>query len=473
MLIYSLVWFLRPAIYIFLLPLYLEVFTEAEYGLYDLMSITSGFFMIIVTLRLSSSMLTIYYDYFKDETLKKKYLSSLFTTSLLIALVFIGLAYLFGETVFSVVFNSSEVKFFPYGFTIMLYAVLSEVNACYYIFLKNEKSLGKFVFISLLQILLVIIFQFYYIVIARAGVQGAVFAMLLSNVITTLTILFMEKGILTTRIDFKMIKKSLKFSVNLIPYLVIFWIISKGGKLFLERYHDLETVGLFALLITIVGIISLVVDAVVNGVRPFLFELFTEPASETNKQKMRLLIKMIIFIPLLAIPTIVFVANNIGFVNSKPHYQQIGMYSTLACLATYAFVFSKLFYQQLVFVKRSDIITINSMVVAFVLCICFYLWVAKYSINGVLYSTLIANVLMSILFYIMAQRKYPLDYSIGSLIGLPLLVFAALFGIEYFMVTAMDYSRGIFGLTQFLILMSILLLMFYSSIKQYKKLFVN
>lgn len=437
------------------------------------MSITSGFLMIIVTLRLSSAMLTMYYDYFKEEKLKRKYLSSLFTTSFLIALVFISLAYFFGESIFRVAFNSSEVKFFPYGFTVVLYAVLSEMNSCYYIFLKNEKSLGKFVFISLLQIILVISFQFYYIVIARAGVQGALFGMLLSNIITTLTILVMERGILTWHINREMIRKSLKFSINLIPYLIIFWVLTKGGKLFLERYHDLETVGLFALLVTIVGVISLVVDAVVNGVRPFLFELFSEPESKLGKEKIRLLIRMLVLIPLLAIPVIVLVSNNISLLSSKELYQQIGKYASLACLATYAIVFSKLFYQQLVFVKRSDIITLNSLVVAIVLCICFYLWVAEYSIYGVLFSTLIANILMSILFYFMAQRFYPLDYSIISIMIIPIGVFILIFGMEYLMVHHLEIPRSIFGLTQFVVLMGILGFLALSSVKNYKRLFVS
>jgi len=70
MLVYSIIGFIRPAIYIFLLPLYLNVFTEVEYAIYDLMMITSSLLMVVATFRLNAAMLTQYYDYYNDDSIK-------------------------------------------------------------------------------------------------------------------------------------------------------------------------------------------------------------------------------------------------------------------------------------------------------------------------------------------------------------------------------------------------------------------
>jgi len=471
MVFYAVLGFLRPAIYIFLLPLYLSVFSETEYGLYDLMIVTGNLIMIVATLRLSNAMLTQYYDYLGNHDDTRTYLGSLFSSSILLGLGFILLAYLFGETIFDLVFKSEEVSFFPFGFTILLYAVLSEINTCYFIFLKNEKNLLRYAFIILTQILGVILLQFICIIILELGVQGALIGMLAANVITTLMIILMEKGILTFQINWDMIKLSFKFSLNLIPYFLIYWVLTKGGKIVLERFADLSTVGLFALLMSLVGVLILIVDSVVNGVRPFLFEQFAQAKNEGRTEKISLLTKMMVNVPLVGVPIIVWAGNNIGLITSKEHYWQIGEYATFGSLVTYFLVYGKLFYQQLIFVKRSDLVTIISFVVMVALVIGFYFLVPEYKIWGVLVTTLFANVVMAILMFVVAQRYLFVRYSFQSILLFPIIVFILLFGMEWWLVDYSAFSRTTFGWIQLLVLLIVIGGLNYSSVQDYLKLF--
>lgn len=471
MLVYTLIGFLRPAVYIFLLPLYLNVFTEAEYGLYDLMNIVGHIIMVVVALRLNAAMLTQYYDYQGDDHKKKRFLRSLFSFSLFISIGFVALSYFFGEAIFGFVFKSEEAKFFPFGFTILVYAALSEINACYYIYLKNEKSLSKYALVIISQIVLAIILQFIFIIPLNGGVQGALMGMLLANVMTTTGILFMEKGIITFSPDMSMIRPALKFSLNLIPYLLIYWVLSKGGKIFLERYADLSTVGLFALLMTLTTVIILLVEAVVSGIRPFLFETFARNKLSEDEEKISLFIKMIINVPLLTIPLIVLVGNNIGLITSKQNYLEVGQYISLASLMVFLLAYGKLFYQQLIFVKKSDIVTRLSFLVLITIVTGFYFLVPEYKIWGVLISTLIANLLMAILFYYAAQKRFYVRYNFKDILLLPILIFVLLFLIEWICIYQLGLSRPQFGVIQFLILSLIILAMNYKTLAQYKVLF--
>ena len=62
MFIYSVLGFLRPAVYILLFPFYTSHLTESEYGLFNLMLDVGAFAMIIASFRISSAMLTYYYN---------------------------------------------------------------------------------------------------------------------------------------------------------------------------------------------------------------------------------------------------------------------------------------------------------------------------------------------------------------------------------------------------------------------------
>ncbi len=472
MMVYSFVGFFRPAIYIFLLPVYLSALSESEYGLFDLMMITGGLLMIVVTLRLSAAMLTHYYDYYKDETLKRKFLSSLFSFSILIALVVGLLLFIFGERLFDSVFSSDDVVFYPYGCYILLYAMLQEVNVCYYTFLKNEKNLLGFVFITLFQIILVVGFQMLFILVLERGVGGALLGMLIANVITTVVIIAIEKDIITLKPDMSMIRSALSFTVPLMPYLLIYWFLTKGGKFILENYADLRTVGIFALLIQITGVIILLTEAVVNGIRPFLFELYADQQEDRRSAKIDLLTQIIISLPLIAIPVIILIGTHIDLITSKSAYWEITTYLTTACLAGYLLVHAKLYYQQLIFVKGSNTITLLSFVAMLAFGTALYLLVPIYEIWGVIWSTMIANGILSLLFYLSAQRRFYVPYSLATIFVVPGFFFLMLFGLSYLCLTVLGLSWSAFGLIQFLVLSIGLALVYKPFIAGYKRLYM-
>ena len=438
-----------------------------------------GIMTIVVTLRLNAAMLIHYYDYHGNPEQQRKYLQSLFSFSLFMA---IGAGLIFavvGEPIFRFVFKSDAVTFYPYGFIILLYSLLSEVNICYYTYLKNQKNLKDYIFIVVSQMLMAVLFQFLFIIVLRAGVEGALMGMLLSNVVTILMIFLKERDILTFRPDMKMIKKSLRFSIALIPYLLIYWVLTKGGKIMLERQADLTLVGAFALMLTLTNIILFTSVAVVNGIRPFLFELFSDKRESNGVEvdyygeKVDLLTKVVISIPLFMIPFIICISCNISLITSKASYHQIGDYINLACLAIFLLVYCRLFYQQMIFAKRSGIVTRLSFIVLIVLIIGFTLWAEDYKVWGVLAAMTIANLLMAILFYFQAQKHQPVNYNKWSVFFVPILFFIMLFGMEWVIIEKMEMSRALFGIVQLLILVPMIVVANYNTVGEYRALFIE
>ena len=329
----------------------------------------------------------------------------------------------------------------------------------------------------LCQVLLMVLFQFLLIIVFRQGVQGALLGMLLANLVTTIVIFLMEKNILTLKPDLTMVRNSLTYSVALIPYLLITWALTRGGKIILERFDTLSQVGVFALLITLTNIIVLAAGAVVSGVRPFLFELFAEKKQiksvNNYREKVDILTKVVIVLPLLAVPFIVLVGSNINVITSKSAYLDIRDYITFASLTIFLLVYAKLFYQQIIFAKRSDLVTKLSFIVLIVLLLGLYFWVPAYKIWGVLSAMAVANLLMSFLFYLYGKKSQPINYNTGIVFILPALIFGILFIVEWMLVHNLDISQPMFGLIQFLILVPIILITNRRLIGEYKTLFLH
>ena len=473
LLVYSLLNFIRPAIYLFLTPFYLYYLSEPDYGLQDMLVTIGAFLMILCTFRLNASMLTVYYDYLDDKDKLRKYLRNIFSFSILIAVGFGSFFLLFGDIIFETLFKSEAIEFFPYGAIILGAVLISEINTTYFIYLRNEKDLVSYVKVISVQILMIIILQFGFVFFLEWGVFGLVLGNLLGNATVLLMILNRERDILTLNFDKSMINKSLKFSIPLIPYLLIYWVLSKGGKFILEQYADLTIVAVFALLVTLSNVVVILVDAVVNAVRPFLFEIFASKSKETQQEKVTLLTKMIVNVPLLIIPLIVLVGSNIWLVTSKETYHIIEEYITWVSLTTFILVYAKLFYQQLIFAKRSGVVTILSFLVMLVLVSFFYWLVPTQQIWGVIIATLVANILMATLFYFAAQHYQPVSYRLWNIFIIPMIFFLLLFGLEYWCLNMMELSRTTFSIIQFIVLLLVVILLNLNSVQEYKIAFQN
>lgn len=471
MLFYTCLSFLRPAILIILLPIYLSVFSVEEWAIYSLMGIVGSFAMVIVTGRIGSAMLSHYYDYLGKPKMIRQYLRSLFSSSILIGVVALIILSLVGESIFAFVFKSEDILFFPYGITIIAYAVLSEINLNYFIFLKNEKNLSRFALVTLFQMLLLILFQYILIVTFAKGVQGALLGMLAANILTTLLILLLERDIFTLFPDWKMVKSSLVFSLPLIPYLIIYWFMTKGERIILEQILSLEIVGKYVLLVTLTGLTVILIEAVINGVRPFLFELFSQNRKD-NTAEISLLTKMIINVPLLSLPVIILIGCNIQLITDNTDYHEIAPYVSLGAITAYCIVFGKLFYQQLIFSKKTVQITSLSLISLVVFVVCLFVLIPVYEIWGVLYSVLIVNGLFAVLFYWYAQKSLYVSYSFSSLVINPFVCISGILILQKLMLD-MGYSLSFYGLIQFFVILILIVVLNWSSIKDYKLIFIK
>lgn len=462
---YSFIGFLRPAIYFFLLPVYVAYFSEAEYAIYNLMIDFAAISMVLVSLKINNSMVTHYYDYMDDPQAQEDLLSNLFTISILIGLVTIGIAWFGGTPLFELVFKDEAVTFFPYGLIVLAYTVLFEANQCYLTFLKNRKKIIAFTMVMLTHVLSIVLLQFIFIIVLERGVTGALEGILIGNILVTAVMIIMKPGLISFKFNTKYIAEALKFSIPLIPYMIIYWFLMRGGRFFLEAYTDLDTVAVFAMLMVLASVIILAVEAVINGIRPFLFEEFAR-GEAASKQYISLLTRLVINIPLIFVPLIILISCFIHLIIIKESYFVISEYMPWACLLIFLMVWYKLFYQQLIFVKKSVQVTVLSLIAMLCLLIGFVYFIPSYGIYGVLAATIIANLVMVVLFYYYAQKNYYVAYSFKSILVNPLLVFACIFAL-YFGRLYYSWSWELFGLLQFFAALLLIVVLNFGNMKEY------
>lgn len=438
--------FIKPAIGIFLLPLYLNVLTSTEYGLYTLMVAVSGIVNIVGTLRINASMSTYYWDYNHDDHLTKKYLQQLFSFSILLSIACIVFFLCFGPLIFQWIFKDQTISFFPYGIIVVASGVLNATNSVYYIYLKNRKEFNKLSRILFTQIILAVTIQVVLILGYKKGVYGLLLGVMIPYLLTLIYIIWSESKILDFRLKKKMLAPSLKYSIALIPFLLIYWLSSTGDRIILEKYLDLEVIGQYALLMTISGVLFLVADSVMNGIRPFLYEWLQNNDGSNQGYPVKL-IKFYLAINIITAGGILLIGHNLSFITDKEAFLKAIPFFTLATTIVFLRSYLLLFNMQLNYSKSSKIISTISILSLIVLLSLYHILSKQYGLEGVLYAGIIAGAFTSIVFFIVAQKKLRIAYNLIDLWIIPLLCFICFFMVHHYLVIDVRLK----GVIQFLI----------------------
>ncbi len=449
---FSLLGFLKPAIGIFLLPLYLVKLTPNDYGIIALVSSAVMVIAIVVNLRLDTSVRTYYFDYNDDEKLLWKYLSQVFTIVLGLGLVVFLVFQVLGEALFTIVFESGEVLFKPYGQIALATALLSACNSIYFIYLKNKVMLRLFFIYAISSVLLTIGFQAYFILELDMTIMGYLWGNFIPAALTFVFIVVRNRSLITISFDLKQIKPSLLFGISLIPFSFLYVFEGQLDKWMIERFLSLENVGIYSILVALVGLSKLFLGALDNGLRPFLYQSLKDDNDET-KTTIKSFHSIYLYVGLVCLSGVIMVGSNLDFLTDNPKYLEIREYLVLASIASIPLFLLRFLNLIIAFHKKSAALTRAALIKTAFMVVLMLILIPSWGINGAIVAIGLSHLINFMLFYrVVLQVNSPnVDYRPFLLrLGIFCLV---LLSLEPLMTSG---GRGLFGLLQFLILFPIL-----------------
>lgn len=349
--LYLVINLLSAASAVLLIPLYVSQFSVEEYGLLALMNVFFSFMTILVTLNMESAIQTFYFDHNHDEQAVRSYFRSTFSFAVLISVGWIALLLVTGPFLFDLIFQNDSIVFYPNGLIVVLSSAVAAINQMYFVLLRNQERIRQYGRLVLVSTILNLSLQVLLIVVFKMNVTGALTGLLIANGVVFLIIL-LSTGHFTFQIKWSALSSSLKYSSWLLPFLLIQWFLAKGDRLIVENFLGLEEVGIFALLMNISMIISLVATSVLNSVRPALFQAFKEQALFTNRKVRNLFLYFLAIVVVTAFGVYIFIQliEHIGFFED---YIRVKNYALLALALFTLRVIFRFGSEYLSFLKRS------------------------------------------------------------------------------------------------------------------------
>ena len=224
-----------------LLPFYTHVFTTEEYGAVSLAYAFIGFTLIVYKYGMDTALMK--YGVQKLNLDRSKHITVILIIQILTSFVFSLLLYLLKEWFAPIALGVDRPEWVTY-LSIILFPRLYLESALNN--LRTENKATAYILISLLNVMLTMFFNIFFIVKAGYGVEGV----FLSNIISSSLILLVSTKIIYNNMKFeqfdvKILKKVLRFGLPFLPAGIFTMIMELSDRYMLNVFRA-DDVGLYS-----------------------------------------------------------------------------------------------------------------------------------------------------------------------------------------------------------------------------------
>lgn len=258
--------FLSKGMGLILLPIYTQYLSPEDFGILGLLNSISQFLTITISLYLDAALARFYHSYDKDLKNLRLLFSSIFWFICFFGLIVIIIF------IFLVISNFITYESIPLIFiTLTSISVLfNQLNQLFNIYLRQSLDTKRTTTVELVNSFLSIIIAILLLSLFNMGVISRIIGSLIGICFIFVYYIhyFNSLGMLIFRINFKIIKLSLKYSLPLLPSVIGGWITTMSDKIILAKYANLDSVGLYSLAATFGSLIYVLQDAITQVTGP-------------------------------------------------------------------------------------------------------------------------------------------------------------------------------------------------------------
>jgi len=295
-----------------LIPIYIRNMPIEEYGKLTIALSIPVVLTSIMTLQLEGSVMRYYYEW-KRDNIEKKAMFTIWVTMLAWSFLMAFLFLLLGNKFFKFFFHN--LTFDPY-FIIVIYLSLIAVSVNYVgKILRIKENAKLFVFINYFTTILKFIFIFIAVVIFKLNSIGALYAVLISDIITLIPVLY----ILYINFEFKFYRpaiiQAIKLELPSAPGQLLLNFTSISDRFILDKFFKGENLGIYVLATKIGSLLLILFNMIQLGLTPYYLKISSNINNSTTKiNKVNKLLFYFIFISaailILFSPEIVFLIGS-------------------------------------------------------------------------------------------------------------------------------------------------------------------
>jgi O-antigen/teichoic acid export membrane protein len=411
------------AISLILIPIYTRVLTPVQYGAISLILTIISIFIVFSDLGLGSALGVFYFDYFRDDTKLKIYLSSILRFLLVYGIFLVLFASLLGEPLVQPMIQS--IPFYPFIIIAFVVGYCQTLFRFLQAFLQVQDRAKFYAIITSLSFLINVVLIVYFVVFRNEGILGNSKADLITAILFFLVTLFFFKKYAISSFNWKNLKESLKFGLPLVPHLLSAWIMKAVDRLFINHYDGLNQLGVYTLGFQIGSILSIFTNSFNSAWAPFFMATAKEKGEGAKPIITRLTTYYLACLFFLASCITLFTHEIISLVATIEYANSF----QVVPIVVNGYILSGMYYMvvlPLYFTKKTKFLPLATLSGGIIQIILNYLFVPRYGMTGAAWAMFITNLWIFLSTWFISSSVYPLRFEFGRIIKIIIVYFLIL-----------------------------------------------
>jgi len=240
-LIYGIGTILTRFVTFLLLPVYTNVFTPEKYGIVSLAYAFTGFVIVLYRYGMDTALMKFYID--ADGNNKTKYFTTIFSTQTVTSIIFSLIIFVMARLL-SPIFLGGDYEYLMQLVAVILF--LDALRELPLLVLRANEKPKQFISFSLLNVLLLMGLNIYFVVFLKLGIEGVLFGNILaSGIVLIATLPIIIKNFRFSSVITDALKEVLKFGLPFMPAALFAMVMELSDRYLLEWLTDTASVGLY------------------------------------------------------------------------------------------------------------------------------------------------------------------------------------------------------------------------------------
>jgi len=424
--IYGMGLIISKAIGFFLIPFYTRYFEPSDYGILELLDVTSYFVAIFIGMGINNGLMKYYYSYDSEEEKQQAISTTIIFTSFWGIVVCVPI-FLFSGEISWFLFESNEYKRYV-EFVIASVYIVSLYDLAKTIIRAKQKPVA-FTVISLSFTAMAVCLNIYFIAFQKTGIIGIFYSSIIAGalILTALTIYWLKHN--SFSFDFVKWKNMMGYSIYFVPTFVFAFALQWSDRFILNIYHDTAAVGLYSLGFKIGMILPVLIATPFAMIwDAYIFDI--QKRSDAKEIYARVATYYLLALAFVGVSLAIY-SHELIVILATPSYLSVYQIIPMLVLAQLITSLNLVFRVGLLIEGKSHILPVTRGVAAVFNVALNLLLIPKFGAMGAAWATVISLMIYIMVLYYFAQRSYPINFEIARMLKI-VLVSAAVYFISTF-----------------------------------------
>lgn len=392
------------------LPIFTRILSVEDYGVYAL----SLVYAVFVT-GVANFGLTIGYErnFFESKD-ERKIGGLLYATVIFVLITFVifGVITFLLKDILSQIIIGSEKYGYLLFWSYCSYGAMT-IKTYFLIYFKNTENAKSYVWFSIDETIIGVIFSLFFVAYLRIGVMGLIWGQLIGSSIVFILLLFKFNRMLPFYIDVSGLKNSLKLSLPLTSRIFFGVINSQFDKYMIGILGTLGGVGIYNFGQKIGNISFTFMTAIQNVFAPQVYKRMFDMGEEGKTSIGKYLTPFFYISIAGSLMLALFCEELIILLTPISYHGAINVVSIL-CLLYGTYFFGK--QPQLVYAKKTGLISVITLLTIFLNIIINLPLIKIWGYMGAAYGTLVAGLISGSISFIVSQKYYKINWEYRKIV---------------------------------------------------------